>query len=455
MTENAVQAYADALLHATAALPIIDYHNHLPWRDILDDRSYDNLAQLWLVSDPYKHRLMRIKGIPERLITGDSSDWEKFRAFCMVFPMLIGTPVYEWARMELRTVFGCTLLPSADTASEIWAHTQAQLRTPAFSARAIVKRFRVEYLAPCCRITEDVARFAESDLLAPSLRGDDWIAPTPAFLAELEASTGRSTDTLDAFTDAAAARMDVFHQMGCRFADHALDSGFRYAPDARTAAAAYAKLRDGRPLTDGEQRALSGELLRRAGVLYARRGWAVQLHVGAVRATSDRLRAAAGAAGGYAAIGTDYRVEDLTRLLNDWERAAGGLPKVILYTLNPAYNAAFAALSGSYARDGVPGVVCQGPAWWWCDHRQGIRQMLSHYASYAVLSEFVGMTTDSRSLLSLTRHAYFRQIACQWLAEKCVSGEYDCTDETAQQLLTDIFYRNARLLLPAVRDGEQ
>lgn len=31
-------------------------------------------------------------------------------------------------------------------------------------------------------------------------------------------------------------------------------------------------------------------------------------------------------------------------------------------------------LLGSYSKDGVEAIVSQGPAWWWCDHYQGITE---------------------------------------------------------------------------------
>ena len=76
-----------------------------------------------------------------------------------------------------------------------------------------------------------------------------------------------------------------------------------------------------------------------------------------------------------------------------------------------------ATLSGSYSADGKEALVSQGPAWWWCDHYQGIGRMLDDFCCHSVLSTFVGMTTDSRSILSFVRHDYFRRCLCQWMAE--------------------------------------
>ena len=94
------------------------------------------------------------------------------------------------------------------------------------------------------------------------------------------------------------------------------------------------------------------------------------------------MRRAAGAAGGFACIGGGVDVESLAALLDDLEQGAHGLPKTILYTLNPADNAVMSVLSGSFIG------VTQGPAWWWCDHLQGMREMLDVFACFSVLSTF-------------------------------------------------------------------
>lgn len=442
-----VQRLTEQLKQDTMDLPIIDFHNHLQWKDILQKRKFENITQLWIRSDPYKHRLMRIMGVSERKITGDSSDWERFLAFCEVFPYLVGTPVYDWSLEELRQVFGCGLLPSAANARQIWEWTNSRLQDDAFSADQIVMRFSPEYLAPCCSIVEDIAALQSSEVLVPSLRGDDISHPTRKFICELEKISGKAISGFDTYLEAVEIRIRNFHRAGCRFSDHALDSGFRYMPNESSARNGFLQILDNKSVTDEQAQQLASTVLLHVSRLYAEYGWTIQLHIGALRTTSSRLRNLAGAAGGYSAIGMDYSIDDVTRYLNDLEQFADGLPKIILYTLNPAHNAAFAALSGSFSADGVPSVVCQGPAWWWCDHKYGIRQMLDNYASYSVLSTMVGMTTDSRSILSVVRHPYFRDIACRWMSEKIISGDFKCDLNTAKEILTAIFYRNAKKLI--------
>ena len=91
-TETARRLYEEA----ARDLPLVDYHNHLSVEDLSSDRSFEDLAELWLLSDPYKHRAMRICGVDETLITGQASHYEKFKAWCEVYPQLMGGPLHDW-----------------------------------------------------------------------------------------------------------------------------------------------------------------------------------------------------------------------------------------------------------------------------------------------------------------------------------------------------------------------
>ena len=58
-------AAAKTLYESVRDLPIIDYHCHIDPREICEDKTYDNVAQLWLgvgdsnFGDHYKWRFMR------------------------------------------------------------------------------------------------------------------------------------------------------------------------------------------------------------------------------------------------------------------------------------------------------------------------------------------------------------------------------------------------------------
>ena len=436
---------AQELYHTCAKeLPLIDFHNHLSVADLAGDRQFENITELWVASDPYKHRAMRMCGVSEREITGDASPYEKFAAWCRIYPRLIGTPLYHWTQMELSLVFGISKLPSEKNTKKLWDEINALLKLPEFSTNQILKRFNVEYSAPCASILDDLSIFEKTEKVSPSLRGDDIISPTKDFLQKLSDLTKVEIKELSTLRKALSHRLDVFHAMGTRFSDHALDNGFSYFPNDGKNDERLQAILDGLTLSDTDTVALRSAILVLLGDLYAARDWTMQLHIGAQRFTSSRLRKLAGAAGGFASIGSGTDIQSLTSLLDDIEKTASGLPRVILFPLNPADNAAMAVLSGSYSKDGVSGLVQQGPAWWWCDHLTGMYEVFESISSYSVLSNFVGMTTDSRSILSFVRHDYFRRALCNWIGNKAEAGVFPRDIQALAPMVRAMCYGNAK-----------
>ena len=414
-TEGAVRLY-----ESVRALPIIDFHNHLCVNDVKTDKRYGDVVSLWLAPDPYKHRLMRICGVNEYYITGAADPFEKFQKYCEIFPLLAGTPVYDWSRMELSSIFGIDEAINKESAKRIYDKANEMLASPEFSNNGILSRFHIEYQSPVASLLEDLSDF-EGASLAPSLRADELLAPTDNFKKRLSEKSGVAVTNEKSYVKAVSVMLDRFAEKGCRFADHSLDAGF---------------FRE-----DGDKE--KTELLVRLGNEYARRGWTLLLHVGAKRATSPRLRAIAGPAGGYAATGEGFAISSLADLLGKMESAAG-LPDTVLFPLNMSDQAPLAVMQGSYSEDGTASKVQLGPAWWWCDHAFGIRNTLNSIASFGAVSQFIGMTTDSRSILSFVRHDYFRRLLCAWIDGQNREGEWDLPFDLQETIARKISYQNAK-----------
>lgn len=434
--------YAKKLYHQYAAhLPIIDYHNHLSVADIVADRKFENITQLWIRVDPYKHRAMRILGIPEKYITGDASDYEKFEKWYGCLPRLAGNALFDWSVMEFDKVLGMDLYPFKKSAAQVWGEANEKLKE--LSAKKILEKFDIEYCAPCASLVEDLSLFDRSKGICPSLRGDDIVGVNLSFVKKLEQLTGMTIKSLESFEEAIGKRLEDFAEVGCKYSDHALDDGFGYAlDDGRNDKRFQAVLR-GEALSEEDKLCLTSGILKTLAGFYAKIGFTMQLHIGAKRGTSTRLRELTGPTGGYAAIGNCVNVKALTDILDDIEKQEYGLPKILLFTLNPADNAVMSILSGSYSKDGVEAVVSQGPAWWWCDHYQGMMEMLDHLSVFGVMSTFVGMTTDSRSLLSFVRHDYFRRVLCQWMGEKVQKGVLPDNFDILSDIVKRMCYTNA------------
>ena len=425
-------------------MPIIDYHNHLPHLDIVSDRHFGDIAELWILSDPYKHRLMRICGVDEEYITGRKTSYEKFVKWCEIFPRLVGTPVFHWSLAELSEVFGIEEFPSAQTAPSIWEKANTLLECKEYSAMKILKKFNVEYCAPCTEITDDVSFFEKLEVFAPSLRGDSAVSPSPNFINKLG-----NIKNLTEYKGILKERIAAFTAAGCRFSDHALDNGFTYEPDDHKNSARFDALLSGAVLPPQDKVFLASEILRYLASLYNKAGWTMQLHIGAERVTSPRLREIAGPAGGYATVGETVNLSALIGLFSDLEKT-DSLPKTLLFTLNPTDNVLIATLSGSFANSHDEALISQGPAWWWCDHLHGTREMLENFAAHSVLSTFVGMTTDSRNVLSFIRHDYFRRTLCGWVGEKVKNGEFPSDTDMLGNLIKQLCYNNAKKRLTEV-----
>lgn len=473
---------AKKLYEYAGTLPVIDFHNHLSLDDIRNGKRFTDIYELWIKPDPYKHRAMRMCGVPEKYITGSAPEREKFCAWCSVLPKLTGNPLYHWSVMELEAVLGKDNFdfPSRENALEIYEKANHVLMEKEISVKTLLDKFGVRFASPCASVTDDISFFDASSqttfdtfsyhtsayhtsscdissyntisdkasgvVLAPSLRADDILAPSPDFVQRLSDISGVSIKDMSDFKVAVKARLEHFKRAGCVFADIALDNGFEYFEDDGKNEERFERVLNGEAetLEKSDKARLFSYLLTFVCRQCSEFGFVLQLHIGAQRYTSTYLRKTAGAAGGYACIGNSVNILSLTRLFDKLERLESGLAKTVIYTLNPADNAAVSVLSGSYAKDGVSGLITQGAAWWWCDHEYGIREMLKNTANYGLLYNFIGMTTDSRSFLSFVRHDYFRRILCGFLGEMDERGEILNGYEELKHLVGRMCYQNAR-----------
>jgi membrane protein DedA with SNARE-associated domain len=69
-------------------------------------------------------------------------------------------------------------------------------------------------------------------------------------------------------------------------------------------------------------------------------------------------------------------------------------------------------------------------------------------SNLGLFSRFVGMTTDSRSFLSYSRHEYFRRLLCDVIGRDVVNGELPHDMKLLSALVRDICYRNAAAYFP-------
>ena len=142
-------------------------------------------------------------------------------------------------------------------------------------------------------------------------------------------------------------------------------------------------------------------------------------------------------------IGDSQQGPGLQRLLGQLA-AADTLPKTVLYNLNPADNALFASMAGNFNSAPTAGKVQYGSGWWFLDQKQGITDQLNALSNLGLLSRFVGMLTDSRSMMSYPRHEYFRRILCGLIGEEAERGELPDDFDLLGQLVANVCFNNAR-----------
>lgn len=449
---------AKILYHNYAAeLPILDYHCHVSPRDIAEDRQYSNIAELWLSEDHYKWRALRSAGVPEKYVTGDASDYEKFKAYASVMPQLIGNPLYHWTHLELRRYFDCPLLLNADSCDEIWALTSEKLASPEYGVRNLIRRSNVELLCT----TDDPADSLEYHrLLAadrsfetrvlPAFRPDRCFNLNQPGLREyyerLGAASGVEIADVASLKEALRKRIEFFDSMGCRTADHGLDEFPVFVKPneyAANQALQRAMQSNGRDVTPEDLCVFKCEMLRFLAAEYTARGWVMQLHMGVARNVNAKRMKALGADAGFDTIGTT-NVPALLALLDRMEQD-DALPRTILYSIDPSCNAAIGSIIGAFqtAEDGSPKVM-QGSAWWFNDTIDGMRAQMKQLANLSVFGRFTGMLTDSRSFTSYPRHEYFRRILCDLVGEWVEDGLYPFDPKALAQLIADICYNNTK-----------
>src|SRR6202140_1952843 len=212
---------ARRLYHEFAApQPILDYHCHLPPRDIAEDRRFANLFEIWLEGDHYKWRAMWANGVDEKYCTGDAAPYEKFLAWARTVPYTLRNPLYLWTHLELQRYFGITELLDESSAPAIWERANAVLAN-GLTTHAILQKFRVEVLCTTDDPTDDLRHhqaLAKSNLptrIFPAFRPDKALAIGDAeflpWVQELSKAANVEVRNLATFMQALQNRHDSFH----------------------------------------------------------------------------------------------------------------------------------------------------------------------------------------------------------------------------------------------------
>ena len=448
-------ATAQRLYHEfAAAMPIIDYHNHLPPQQIAEDHQFQNLTQIWLYGDHYKWRAMRTNGVAEAYCTGGASDWEKFEKWAETVPYTLRNPLYHWTHLELQRYFGVHDLLSPKTARQVYDRCNEQLRTPGFSVRNLLRKMKVRVLCTTDDPTDSLewhqkmAADPSMDFrVLPAFRPDKAMAVEDP--AAFNAWTDRLADVADVdistyadFLKALKTRHDFFAENGARLSDHGLEQV--YAADFSEAEIQriFQKIRSRQGLDASEILQIKSALLVEFALWDWEKGWTQQFHLGALRNNNLRAMRLLGPDTGWDSIGDFTQGQALARFLGRLD-AEDRLAKTIIYNLNPADNELMASMVGNFNDGSVAGKVQFGSAWWFLDQKDGMEKQLNALSNMGLLSRFVGMLTDSRSFLSYPRHEYFRRTLCNLLGTEMERGELPNDLNWVGEIVQNICYHNA------------
>jgi len=455
---------ARILYHEHAkAMPIYDYHCHLPAEKIAGDDKFENLTQAWLYGDHYKWRAMRTNGAAEKYCTGDAGDYEKFEKWAETVPYTLRNPLYHWTGLELKRYFGIgNKLLNPGTAKWIYQTCSELLRTPEFSVRNILRKMNVKLLCTTegpldtlehhKKIREDGFEIKVHTAFRPDkgLAAEDTTSLN-AWIDKLEQLCDIDITDFDSYVSAIRKRHEYFHENGCRLSDYGLETAYAGDYSKREIEKIFSRIRSGKEPDVSERLKFKSAMMFEFAMADYEAGWVMQLHLGALRNNNTRMLRSLGPDIGFDSIGDFETARPLAKFLDSLDKD-NKLPKTILYNLNPCDNELMATMIGNFQDGSAAGKMQYGPGWWFLDQKDGMEKQINTLSNMGLLSRFVGMVTDSRSFLSYPRHEYFRRILCNIIGGDVEAGLIPNDLELLGKIVEDICFNNAKNYFPMELD---
>lgn len=431
--------------------PIYDYHCHLSPKEIYENEVFNNISEIWLKFDHYKWRAMRFAGIPEKYITGDEDNLQKFKMWAKTCEKLVGSPLYAWANMELKTFFDINETLKESNAERIYNDCNKKLKEESLSPIKFIMDSNVKLI---CTTDDPVdsleyhKKMYEQNLdlkVLPTFRPDKVINILNKdfidYLNKLSKVSSIDIKNLKSLLIALNKRIDFFHDLGCKLSDHSFESLLYVETTENEAEEIFNQRINGKNISLFDAEKYKCYIIKFLAEEYCKKGWAMQLHIGAMRNNNEEMLIKLGPDAGFDIMNDFQTAPHLSKLLNEINKCTK-LPKTILYTLNPKDNIVMSTLPHCFSEDGIPGKVQFGAAWWFNDHKEGIYEHLKSIGSQGMLSYFLGMLTDSRSFLSYPRHDYFRRILCSYVGNLIDDGEFENDKLLVKEIIEGVCYKN-------------
>ncbi len=431
-------------------MPIFDYHCHLPETQILENKEFNDVFEIWLKGDHYKWRLMRNYGIDEEYITGNKSNKEKFVCYCTALGSAFGNPLYHWSQVELKEFFNCEIEISAENADLIWDWCNDYIKLNKITPQSLIEKSNVKYIFTTNEIFDDMKTFVEiakkdyKFKVIPAFRADKIMNVEAkgykGFVEKLSALTG-DIKNIDDLEKAIENRLKEFIKVGTTASDIALESVYEVSTQ-KDADKVFIKAIKGESISEQEAKIFKGYFTYFLFKLYAKYDIRTELHVGAMRNNNSVMLEKLGLDTGYDSISDENSIKLMSRLF-DKLNSEGLLPKTIIFNLNPKMNTEIMTLLGCFQDSSAKGKIQYGPAWWFLDNKVGMEKHLLDLTSTGHIGTFIGMLTDSRSLLSYPRHHYFRRILCNYLGTLMENGEMTTDIARVGKVVENVSYNNS------------
>lgn len=428
-------------------MPIFDYHCHLSEKQILEDKPFDNIYEIWLNGDHYKWRLMRNYGIDESYITGKKTPKEKFLAYCETLETAFLNPLYHWSQLELEMYFNCKLEINKKNAPLIWEKCNEYIKKHKITPSKLIISSNVKHIFTTNEPFDDLKTFVKLKdkyhqfTVAPAFRCDKIINIDNVDFNNIINRLDPKIKTLKDLEKELEKRLKNFIAVGCVASDMAVDTV--PAPSTFTLAKkVFENKRMNKKITEKDASIYKGYIMYFLLKLYAKYNIRSEIHIGASRNKNSKAFASIGPDAGYDTMSDTNSLENLAALMDQLNNI-DALPPIVLFNLNPKMNLELIVLMNSFQDSSYHGKIQYGPSWWFLDHKEGITKHLKDLSSVGHLGVFIGMLTDSRSFLSYARHHYFRRLLCNFLAEAMEKGEITNDIVLVGNVVKNISYNNA------------
>ena len=356
--------------------------------------------------------------------------------------------------MELQRYFDIHEVLSSANARKIYDECNAKLQTKEYSVQGLLRKMNVKTLCTTddpldsLEYHQQIKASGIDLVVLPAFRPDkamnaDDVTGLNAYIDKLAILTGTTIADYDAYLAALKSRHDYFAENGASVSDHGLEQIYAEDYTEEEVKAIFLKIRNNEAISFEENLKFKSAMLFVFALWDHEKGWVQQYHLGAIRNNNDRLLTSLGPDTGFDSIGDFAQGKALSKFLNKLD-LNNKLAKTILYNLNPADNELFATMIGNYQDGTVAGKMQWGSGWWFLDQKQGMINQINALSNMGLLSQFVGMLTDSRSFLSYPRHEYFRRILCDLFGADVENGELPYDKEWLGKVIQNICFNNAK-----------